>query len=171
MEVFFKAVNNNASLFLELFLLAELHQEALGLFHYFNRQVMKPELLWGESKLSQRVCSDSHPTQCKGGLLTPRPRIALCMCITSHRPGDGPLCVVRPSELPQESPGAAATREPCHGHVTRGYVVATSLLHHAYAVTASRRGAGFGYRVSQGGVNNERAHSHCGSSSPPLSSH
>lgn len=59
MEVFFKAVNNNASLFLELFLLAELHEEALGLFHYFNRQVMKPVLLWGESKLSEMVCSDS----------------------------------------------------------------------------------------------------------------
>lgn len=37
MEVFFKAVNNNASLFLELFLVAELHEEPLGLFHYLNR--------------------------------------------------------------------------------------------------------------------------------------
>ena len=37
LEVFLKAVNNNASLFLELFLVAELHEEPLGLFHYLNR--------------------------------------------------------------------------------------------------------------------------------------
>ena len=61
MEVFFKAVNNNASLFLELFLLAELHQEALGLFHYFNRRDETGAPV-GESKLSEMVCSDSHPT-------------------------------------------------------------------------------------------------------------
>ena len=35
----------------------------------------------------------------------------------SYRLGDGLLCVVCPSELHQESPGAAATLEPYHGYV------------------------------------------------------
>ena len=75
------------------------------------------------------------------------------MCITSYRLGDGLLCVVCPSELHQESPGAAATLEPYHGYVIWGYAVATLLLHYGYAVTAARRDAVFGYHASQGRIN------------------
>ena len=35
-------------------------------------------LLWGESKLAEMVCSDSHPMQRKEAPLTLRSRIALC---------------------------------------------------------------------------------------------